>query len=214
MPQARREELLGRLADLVLAEGFARLTVDDMAARLQCSKSTLYGIAASKEQLVAATVRHFFRHATERIEARVGPVAPVAERVTAFVSAMGAELSRMSPDFYVDMVTSEATVGIYERNSDAAAKRVAELVDEGMSTGVFREVDAAFVGAAASLLIDGIRHGQLLTRTALTPAEAYARLGELLTAAVTARTATRKAAAPGLLQARTAAGSRASKGRS
>jgi AcrR family transcriptional regulator len=209
MPEARREELLGRLADLVLREGFARLTIDDIAGRLQCSKSTLYGISASREQLVAAAVRHFFREATERIEARVDPVAPVAERISAYVTAVGTELSRMSPDFYVDMVTSDATVSIYEGHSEAAAKRVARLIEEGVTTGDFRDVDAEFVGAAASLLIDGVRHGQLLTRTGLTPAEAYARLGELLTAAVAIRSGTRRSSAPGLLRPGSASGARA-----
>ena len=73
---ARREELLDGLIAVMLAEGFAGLSLDDLAARLQCSKSTLYAVAASKEQLIAAAVREFFRRATERVEARAA-----AERI-------------------------------------------------------------------------------------------------------------------------------------
>ena len=72
----RREELLSQIQDLVLAEGSARLTVDDLAARLQCSKSTLYAISSSKEYLVTTAIRHFFRDATAHIEERVADRGP------------------------------------------------------------------------------------------------------------------------------------------
>jgi AcrR family transcriptional regulator len=198
MPDQRREELLRGLEDLLLAEGFARLTVDDFASRLQCSKSTLYSIASSKEQLVAAAVRHFFRGATARIEAEVAPVSTAADRITAYVAAVGAEMDRMSAEFYTDMLTTDATAGIYDRNSEAAGRRIRELVDSGIASGDFRDVDAGFVGAAASLLIDGIRHGQLLRRTGLSAGDAYSRLGELVVSAVRKNAS----AKPGLVRSR------------
>ena len=49
-PQARRQDLLGQLVTLVLAEGFADVTLDELARRLRCSRSTLYGPAAIKER--------------------------------------------------------------------------------------------------------------------------------------------------------------------
>ena len=47
----RQADLRARLVDLVVAEGFRHLTVDQVAARLNCSKRSLYALAASKEQL-------------------------------------------------------------------------------------------------------------------------------------------------------------------
>ena len=61
----RRGELFDSLLALFLAEGFAHLTLDDIAARLRCSKGTLYTLAGSKEQLVHAVAVHFFRRATD-----------------------------------------------------------------------------------------------------------------------------------------------------
>ena len=57
----RQTELLDQLEALFLAEGFAGFTLDDLAGRLHCSKSTLYALAGSKEQLAMRVVRHFFR---------------------------------------------------------------------------------------------------------------------------------------------------------
>ena len=58
---SRRAELFDGLVALVLAEGFSAFTLDELAARLHCSKRTLYALAGSKEQLVRAAVVHFFR---------------------------------------------------------------------------------------------------------------------------------------------------------
>ena len=45
---ARQTALLDDIVGLYLVEGFAHLTLDELASRLRCSKSTLYTLAASK----------------------------------------------------------------------------------------------------------------------------------------------------------------------
>ena len=65
----RQAELLDQLEELFLAEGFARFTLEDLAVRLHCSKSTLYALAGSKEQLAQRVIKHFFRKATDAVEA-------------------------------------------------------------------------------------------------------------------------------------------------
>lgn len=185
MPEGRRAELLQRLEDLLLVDGFARLTVDDLASRLQCSKSTLYTIAASKEQLVLATVEHFFHEATARVEAKIAPIDDPSQRIAAYLAGLGEELRRMSPDCYLDMVSFEATAQTYAANSLAAARRVREFIQDGIAAGSFRAVNAEFVGVAVSLLIDGIQHGELLDRTGLSFGDAYTELSGLVLSALT-----------------------------
>src|ERR1700750_1215132 len=96
---ARRAELFDELVGLLLAEGFSALTLDDLAARLRCSKRTLYALAESKEQLVRAAVVHFFRGATERVEAAVSGVSGAAPKVQAYLHAVARELAPASPEF-------------------------------------------------------------------------------------------------------------------
>ena len=73
---SRHEALLDDLVDLFLAEGVAQLTLADIAARLRCSKSTLYALGPSKEQLVATAVRRFFKTAAEDVDAAGGGPPP------------------------------------------------------------------------------------------------------------------------------------------
>lgn len=182
---ARREELIQRLQDLVLSEGFAQLTVDDLAARLQCSKSTLYAISSSKEYLVTAVLKRFFRIAAERVEERIADIADPSERIAAYLAAVGSEMRAMSTACYADMVSHDSTREIYAINSAAAARRVREFIQEGLQAGSFRAVHAEFVGEAVSLLIEGIQHGELLERTDLSSGDAFTELGDLVLAALT-----------------------------
>ncbi len=99
---ARRTELFDGLVELFLAEGFAHLTLDAIAARLQCSKSTLYTLAGSKEQLVTSATKHFFKRATEQVEAKVA-AASSAERIAAYLTAVGKALTTASAQFMSDL---------------------------------------------------------------------------------------------------------------
>src|SRR6266567_3908573 len=100
----RRIQLLKDLEELVLAEGFLALSMDDLAHRLHCSKATLYSVAGNKEQLVVALTKGFFREATEQIEQAVADVADPRLRIPAYLSGVGRAMSRCSTQFYADMV--------------------------------------------------------------------------------------------------------------
>lgn len=181
----RHEELLQQLEDVILADGFRGLTVDILAARLQCSKATLYAISSSKETLVATVLKRFFRIAAERVDTRVATITDAGERIATYLAAVGTEMRRMSPACYADMMSHDATRGIYAVNSAAAARRVREFIQAGIGDGVFRAVHAQFVGESVSLLIEGIQHGELLTRTGLSSGDAFIELGDLVLAALT-----------------------------
>src|SRR5215218_11007849 len=84
----RQAELLDQLEELFLAEGFTRFTLEDLALRLHCSKSTLYALAGSKEQLAHRVVKHFFRKATAAVEADTVTEDDPARRVTAYLTAV------------------------------------------------------------------------------------------------------------------------------
>lgn len=176
----RRSELFGALQELVLRDGFTALTVDDMARRLQCSKATLYSLASSKEQLVIAVTKHFFRQATDHIEAAIGQETDPHRRISTYLAGVGSAMSRCSQTFYADMVDYAPTADIYSANSDAAARRVRELIDDGVRAGTLRAVDGTFAGQLTALAIAGIQSGNLLNSTGLTAGQAYSEMADLL----------------------------------
>ncbi|MFD1518997.1 TetR/AcrR family transcriptional regulator, partial [Pseudonocardia yunnanensis] len=177
---ARREQLFDALEELLLAEGFAHFTLDDLAARLHCSKRTLYALAGSKEQLVRAAVVHFFRGATERVEAALAAQADPRRRVGTYLGAVATELAPASPRFVEDVAAFPPAAEVYARNTRAAARRVQQLVDEGVEAGVFRDVHTGFVADVVTSVMVRIQQRQVAAATGLDDAEAYARLAELL----------------------------------
>jgi AcrR family transcriptional regulator len=171
---------LDRAAEILLAEGFTSLTVDELARRLKCSKSTLYGVAATKELLVIAVTKRFFEQATRHIESEVESITDPGRRISSYLKGVGAAMSDLSTSFYQDMVSYPPTAEIYDINSAAAARRVRELIENGVEQGHFRDVDAHFAGHVIAWNIEGIQSGRLLAASGLSAGQAYLNLGDLL----------------------------------
>lgn len=177
---ARRDDLLRGVEEIVLADGFAALTVNDLAQRLRCSKATLYSVAATKEQLVLAATKRFFAESAERVEHAAAGEPDPRLRIGAYLGGIAGAMRRASREFYDDMVTYGPTAEVYRRNTERAAQRVRELVEEGVAVGAFRATDGAFAAQVVALAIDAVQSGVLLERTGLTAAEAFAELADLL----------------------------------
>ena len=176
----RREELLGELVDLFLAEGFAAFSTAALAERLRCSKSTLYLVASSKEQIVTTTVRAFFRRAAERIEARVAASSDPVERIRRYLDGVAAELDPVTQAFYADLQAFPPAAEVYRENTLIAARRVEQLVADGVAAGVLRPAHTGFVGAAVTQGMAAIQRGDVAQAAGLSDAEAYRELADLV----------------------------------
>jgi AcrR family transcriptional regulator len=176
----RQTELLDQLEALFLAEGFARFTLDDLAARLHCSKTTLYALAGSKEQLALRVVRHFFRKATDAVEAQTGRETDPGLRVVAYLSAVARALAPAGDAFHRDLDAFAPGRETYERNTALAADRVRQLITDGVAEGRFREVHPALVADTVTTLMLRIGRGETARATGLDDATAYRELAALL----------------------------------
>ncbi|MBO9524336.1 MAG: TetR/AcrR family transcriptional regulator [Nocardioidaceae bacterium] len=176
----RRDELLDSLIDLYLAEGFLRFGVGDLAAELRCSRTTLYSVASSKEQIILAAVRRYFRRAAERIETEVQAEPDPGRRLTVYLRAVAAELAPATERFHDDLAAYPPAREAYQENTDAAARRVQALVDEGARAGALRPANARFVGAAVAQVMTAIQAGRIAHATGLDDAAAYSELAELI----------------------------------
>ncbi|NVN50512.1 TetR/AcrR family transcriptional regulator [Mycolicibacterium hippocampi] len=182
----RRTELFDSLTDLLLSEGFAHLTLEDIAARLRCSKSTLYTLAGSKEQLVQAATVHFFRSATEFVESRVASARGARNRIAAYLAAVGTALDPASDQFMVDLDAFAPARAVYEQNTRIAARRVQELIAEGVAAGDFRDVHAAFAADLVATVMVRIQQRVVRENTGLDDADAYRELAAILTGGIEA----------------------------
>lgn len=185
---ARRGELEDGVLALILGEGFAHLRLDDVAARLHCSKRTLYTLAGSKEQLVRAAVVRFFRDATGRVERAVtGAASAPSARIAAYLDAVATELAVASPRFFEDVASFPPAGEVYERNTRAAARRIGEMINDGVVRGVFRSVHAGYVADLVAAQMVRIQQREVAAATGLSDSQAYAELAALVTAGLSPR---------------------------
>nr|WP_240519670.1 TetR/AcrR family transcriptional regulator [Amycolatopsis antarctica] len=179
-PTARQLALLAELERLFLAEGFIAFTLDDLAARLHCSKSTLYAVAPSKEQLATKVVGRFFRGATEEIERRLVGVEDARTLLATYLAGASELLGAATSEFIRDVGDFEPTRAAYELNSKAAAERIREFIAKGVTDGVFRDVHASLLAEMAGLLVENIQSGVIGRRAGVSDSQAFAALADLL----------------------------------
>lgn len=177
---ARQAELFDAIVVLFLAEGFADTTLDQLSARLRCSKSTLYALAASREQLIRAAVVHFFRRAAAHVEDRIAGLDAGTGRVGAYLDGVARELAPAEPSFYADVTAFGPAREIYERNTVLAAQRVGELIDEGISAGAYRRVDPVLAADLISAAMTRIADGGVGRATGRDDAAAFRALADLI----------------------------------
>lgn len=180
----RRAELFDQLIALLLAEGFAHLTLDDIAAHLRCSKSTLYTLAGSKEQLVRAATVKYFQRSADVVEATVSATSGSRERIIAYLTAVGDALATASAQFMADLDAFGPAHDIYVQNTSIAAQRVRELINEGVDSGEFRQVHAAFAADLTATMMARIQQGDIRATAGLDDPQAYRELATILTTGI------------------------------
>lgn len=185
----RQDELLQELIELFIREGFLGLSIEDIARELKRSKSTLYSVADSKEQIFVAVARAFFRRATARIEERLHAVNQQgadhrAGRIGSYLKAISDEFASASPQYFADLDAFSPTRDIYRANMDAASQRVQDLVLEAVPET--SRADATFLGTVAAQIMEAVHRGEIEQSTGLEHPAAYRALGNLIEAGVTA----------------------------
>lgn len=172
------------VVDLFLAEGFLTFTLDDLTRRLRCSKSTLYTLGRSKDELVGNAVRRFFAGATARIEQQTASAVGAENRVVAYLTGVAVELAPATEGFMRDVAAHPTAREVYAQNTDAAAVRIRVLMDDGVSAGEFRRVPAAFVADVVASTMVRIQTGEIRRETGLADGDAYRELAALVLAGV------------------------------
>ncbi|WP_175856483.1 TetR family transcriptional regulator [Burkholderia anthina] len=169
------DEFLKKLTDLFLAEGISNLTVGEIASRMQCSRRRLYGIAETKEDIFHAMTMRFFNEVLDEGEALIqGQQQDLTVALTAYLDVGVRAAGRMSARFLKDLEETESARACFDAYQQARARRFSQLIDQGVSEGVFIQchgqvVSEMMLGAALR-----IRRAGFLAQANLTLEEAFA----------------------------------------
>lgn len=180
----RQQELFDQLLTLFLDEGFAEFTMDAAASRLHCSKSTIYALAQSREDLVRLVLIEFFRRVSEQTEAALATGDTTAERLHNYLAAMAVALRPASAAFMRDAAVVPAAAAVYRRNTEIATAKITDLIVDGVRQGEFRPVPTEFIVALISAAMEKIQ--QVVTLGGVSGVDAYRELGGFILHGVSA----------------------------
>jgi AcrR family transcriptional regulator len=176
---ARQTEVLDALEALIRAEGFRHLTVADIAARLACSRRTLYELAPSKDELVALTVRRYLDALVSDAFATIARHRSPARQLEAGAELVVHQLASLSPAFTGDLGTTARTAELVTAFAQQFADGLAGVVAAGIEQGQFRRVHPHLVAEAILALVDRFLNPAVLERLGLSYDEAARQITRL-----------------------------------
>lgn len=177
-----RDQLLDQIVAIIMAEGFAHLKVGEIASRLRCSRSTIYALAPSKDEVfVLALNRLADRAQEEALGASSAPGLSAAERIIAYTQTTNEWQNRCSMQLWADINAIPAAAAAFAEQNAEGVDVVEGYIEDGVRTGEFRRVNAKFhahIIRAASAMT---RDPEVLRETGMTSGEAMAELGRAIT---------------------------------
>lgn len=181
----RQRELLTQLGSL-FRDGFADLTMSEIAGRLNCSLRTLYGLAPSRDELVLTVVdTHLWRVGREAMAAIEPDMAPL-DAIRAYLSAATVAVSGTTQAYSRDLAAMPAA---RRRNGDHADYVVAvtrTLLDLAVERGDVADVDTAAVAHALATLGQEFILPEVLATLRTPPKEAADTVVDLILRGLTA----------------------------
>jgi AcrR family transcriptional regulator len=176
----RSHELLGKIESLILAEGFSQLRIGALAAHLRCSRSTLYKLAPSKDELIALVFQRYLDGALAEAKAEAEPIADQAERITRFLDVIGRWQAKGSDTFWRDVRDHPEASEVLSEMRAQGYRTIQGYLDEGIAAGRFRPANTAFIGYIIWHDYRTARDSDIVRRFGLTSAEAVREVGRLI----------------------------------
>lgn len=177
---ARQQAVLADLEGIFLRYGFRRLTIQELAARLRCSRRTLYELAPSKDELVLLVVDRLLQRTGREAMAKAHALDNPIERVHAYISTASNSLHRETEAFSVDVAAEPAVHRLFQDHYHFATSVVARLIQDGIDRGQLRGVNPQLVAEVLYAGLDRLQEPAVLRLTRLNNAKAIQQLFDLL----------------------------------
>jgi AcrR family transcriptional regulator len=180
LDDARREELLDGVLEIISARGFSGVRTAELARELHCSESTLYKIAPSKDSLVVLAIARWGENVLAEFEERASKGATAGERARLYFRAGAESLRSWSHAFRSDVDRFESTRAAYRAVSERFIDRFVQLLDAAVVAGEIGAVNTRFLASAFRAMALVIRDERILAASDLTAEKAILEIDGLI----------------------------------
>jgi AcrR family transcriptional regulator len=177
---SRQEQILDELERVVLAEGFRHLTLQGLTIELRCSRTILYALAPTKEELVLVVIDRYLRKVGAALVQATNRASSAADRFAAVFDAIAGIAEDASNQFLSDVDEYAPARELHFRHSSMAVAHLRELIGAGIEDGSFQPVHAAFAAEVVRVVMTRISDGSLPANAGMTASDALSELKELL----------------------------------
>jgi AcrR family transcriptional regulator len=160
--EERRKQILGAALAVFSEKGFHAANVSDVAARAGVSQGTIYWYFDSKEDLISAAILSFVEELAQGALAVAEMGDTASEKLRGLAASMeqfteaGARLFTMFLEFWASSKRREEAASLWMDLLVEYKDIFVGIVEEGIRTGEFRQVDAEGVVWGIMAAYDGL----------------------------------------------------------
>ncbi|MBK8630602.1 MAG: TetR/AcrR family transcriptional regulator [Sphingomonadales bacterium] len=177
----RQKELLADLEALFFASGFRTITVDEIAARLKCSKRTLYEIAPSKQELFVLVIESWLDRIRHKGWQGALKHDDPEQRMMAYLEPGVIETRAASRQFLADLQSYRPALTLLEAHQAQRTNVLMEIIEDGISRGRFKPFHSALVAEIFLAAVNRINEPAMLEQTGVEFSQAFDEFFRILT---------------------------------
>jgi AcrR family transcriptional regulator len=159
--EERKTQILDAAEQVFNKKGLDKARMDDIADQTGLSKGTLYLYFKSKEDLVIAILDRIFRGMFEQLEARKSGELNATEAIWSFTDEAARDYKRMlrmmpiAYEFLALAFRNTIVQKALRSYFDIYMEALVPIIQRGIDSGEFRQVDANEVALAAGAIFEG-----------------------------------------------------------
>jgi len=185
----RQRELLDALGPL-FSEGFADMTMADIASRLGCSLRTLYGLAPSRDELVLTVLDTHLWHVGRSAMARLDPNAEPLDALRAYLDAATDAVQGATTAYARDLGSMASAQRRNQEHADYVVAISKTLLDWAVERGDIEPVDTAAVARTLATVGADFIRPEVMATLHSTPKQAADELVDIILRGLTSATRT------------------------
>jgi len=191
------ERRLEKLEQIFRKEGFRHLSVSDMAAKLHCSKRSLYELAPSKQDLIALVLQRRFARIRQSGWDAAAKYQTPTERTWAFLQVGTDALQEMGPKLLADIEEDPITSQMFSEHGRRRQDGIRAMIEEGVRNGDFAGYHPHLVAEVIIRSFQRMRDPTFLQELGMSTAEVWDELTRLIQNGLFPRDGAKKALSPG-----------------
>lgn len=176
----RQEEVLDIVEGIFLRDGVKAVRIGELAAEASCSRSTLYQLAPSKEELLLLVLDRMLRRIMQRGAKAIAAAGDPIDRVRAVITTGALDLGAFDPRFLEEVQRYPPARLLFDRRIADGRAALEGLIDEAVAAGQLRPVNVGVVAEAIVTVVLRFTDPEYVRATRADPRRELAELADIL----------------------------------